>query len=72
MKEQPERLTAEGLKRIIQARGGRIVLLPDGTPVLRGLGKLATPELLRVVGHFREELIADLKGASDGESIGST
>lgn len=57
-----ETMTLEKLQQIIAERGGRIDILADGTPVLRGLGKQATPALLRVVGYYRGELIKNLKG----------
>lgn len=56
-----EKLTLKRLKEILAARGFTVVLQADGSTLLRGNRKQATPALMRVVGHFKEELIAELK-----------
>lgn len=58
----PEPITLEQLKAILRRRGFTVALGDDGRPVLRGKAKVATPALMRVVGFWREELIAELKG----------
>lgn len=64
-----ELMTLGKLKEIVADRGGRIVLLDDGTPAIRGMSREnATPALFRVLMYFRDEIINDLKGTVDDEN----
>ena len=56
-----ERLTLKRLKEILASRGFTVVLQEDGSTLLRGKRGEATPALMRALGHWKEELIAELK-----------
>lgn len=56
-----ERLTLKRLKEILASRGFTVVLREDGSTLLRGSKSQATPKLMRALGHWKEELIAELK-----------
>lgn len=62
-----DKLTLKKLEKILSDRGFSIVLNTDtGAVSLRGRREQATPALMRVLGYFRDEIIAELNnGASE-------
>lgn len=61
-----ELMSLAKLKEILAARGFSLALR-EGVPFLRGKSSQATPALMRVLAFYRDVLIAELKGVSNGE-----